>query len=359
MPFWAATTLWFLRSLETRRPAAAVLAGCFAGLSMLGKYWSLFMLAGLALAALISPQRKAYFRSAAPWLSAAAGAIVLVPHLAFIARHGFTTFHFALTAHKATLGEAAMAALAFLGGSIGYIAPALVLTVLATQPSSAAIRDTLIPASAERRGLMVAFAAPFLLAALVGVILGDEVVSLWMMAAVTLLPVVLLSSPQVKLERAAAIRLLGFALCYPLLILAASPAVAIVVHREGLNDYQSQYRLIAGAVEAAWRRRTDAPLRIAASYRNITDGSNFYYSGYPVTFDVYSPARTPWVDAARISREGIAIVCPVQEFGCMNYLNAYAARYPTGTIETTTLARSYFGSLDSPVTYKILIVPPP
>jgi hypothetical protein len=357
-PFWAATTLWFLRSLETRRPVAAMLAGFCAGLSMLGKYWSLLLLAGLALAALTHPQRKAYFRSSAPWLTIAAGAIVLAPHLAYIASHGFTTFHFALTAHRATFGEAAVAAIAFLGGSVGYIAPALVLAALATRPNGAAIHDTLNPSTAERRSLLVAFAAPFLLAALVGVMLRDEVVALWMMAAVTLLPVVLLSSPQVKLQRAAAVRLLAFALCYPLVVLALSPAVAIVVHREGLSEYQSQYRLVAAAVEAAWRRRTDAPLRIAASYRNITDGSNFYFSGYPATFDIDTPARTPWVDADRISREGIAVVCPVEEYACMYYFKIYAARYPAGTIETTTLARSYFGSSDTPVTYAILIVLP-
>jgi hypothetical protein len=220
------------------------------------------------------------------------------------------------------------------------------------------MRDTLYPATAERRSLLVAFAAPFLLAALVGVSLRDDVVSLWMMAAVTLLPVVLLSSPQVKLQRAAAVRLLALALCYPLVMLAVSPAVALVVHHNGLSDYQSQYRLIAAAVEAAWRRRTAAPLRIAASYRNITDGSNFYFSGYPATFDVMAPARTPWIGADRISREGMALVCPVQEYGCMINLKHYATLYSAGTIETTTLERSYFGSSGTPVTYTILIIPP-
>jgi hypothetical protein len=142
-------------------------------------------------------------------------------------------------------------------------------------------------------------------------------------------------------------------------MLAISPAVAIVVHRQGLSDYQSQYQLIAEAVEAAWRRHTDAPLRIAASYRNITDGSNFYFSGYPATYDVFEPTRTPWVDAKRIDRDGMAMVCPVKEYECMLHLQGYAARYPTASIETAKLARRYFGSSERPVFYVILIVPPP
>jgi hypothetical protein len=39
MPLWAATTLWFLRSFETRRPLDAALAGLAAAASMYGKYW--------------------------------------------------------------------------------------------------------------------------------------------------------------------------------------------------------------------------------------------------------------------------------------------------------------------------------
>ncbi|HEY6618025.1 MAG TPA: glycosyltransferase family 39 protein, partial [Steroidobacteraceae bacterium] len=73
IPLWAATTWWFLRSLETRRTGWAVMAGIGAAASMLGKYWSIFLLAGLGLAALIDRRRGAYFRSPAPWLTIAVG----------------------------------------------------------------------------------------------------------------------------------------------------------------------------------------------------------------------------------------------------------------------------------------------
>ena len=47
----------------------------------------------------------------------------------------------------------------------------------------------------------------------------------------------------------------------------------------------------------------------------------------PATFVVTEPMRTPWVDQARIAREGIAIVCPRAEPGCVKELNAYVTRY--------------------------------
>src|ERR1700726_1249319 len=81
MPLWAATTLFFLRSFETRRLLDAALAGFFAALAMYGKYWSIVLLLGLALAAVADPRRADYFRSTAPWITAASGGLVLAPHL--------------------------------------------------------------------------------------------------------------------------------------------------------------------------------------------------------------------------------------------------------------------------------------
>jgi 4-amino-4-deoxy-L-arabinose transferase-like glycosyltransferase len=356
-PFWAATTWWFLRSLETRRAGWAVLAGIGAAASMLGKYWSLFLLAGLAISAMTDPRRSAYFRSPAPWLTIASGAAVLAPHLAWVMTHGSTTFAFALTSHKTTLAVAAQSALGFLAGALGYIAAPIVFGILATAPGAAAISDTLWPANSERRTIVVAFAAPLLLAALTAVLLRDELVSLWAISAMTLLPVVLLSSPLLTVIRGAAVRLLALAVGFPLVMAAVSPVVAIVIHREGRPNYQSHYRLIARAVERAWQARTGAPLRIVGSYRAVVDGTAFYFPSRPSTFTMDDPARTPWVDENRIKRDGIAIVCPEPETVCVQKMNAYAARYGAKA-ESVILARQYFGTFDTPVRYQIVIIPP-
>ena len=66
-PFWAATTWWFLLSFETRRAGWAAIAGLAAGAAMLGKYWSIFLLAGLGLAALTDPRRAASFLDRDAW----------------------------------------------------------------------------------------------------------------------------------------------------------------------------------------------------------------------------------------------------------------------------------------------------
>jgi Dolichyl-phosphate-mannose-protein mannosyltransferase len=46
LPLWAVTTLWFIRSYESRSRIDAALAGLGAAACMMGKYWSIFLLAG-------------------------------------------------------------------------------------------------------------------------------------------------------------------------------------------------------------------------------------------------------------------------------------------------------------------------
>lgn len=96
IPLWAVTTFWFVRSLETGSRWAAVFAGVAAACSMMGKYWSIFLLLGLGAAVLVSPYRRAYFRSASPWLTVAAGLLVIAPHLYWVATHGFPTIEYAI-----------------------------------------------------------------------------------------------------------------------------------------------------------------------------------------------------------------------------------------------------------------------
>src|SRR5260221_11219300 len=79
LPLWAATTLWFLRSFETRRVLDAALAGLGAAAAMYGKYWSIFLLLGLGIAALVDHRPAAYFSSPAPWVPIAVGALAPPP----------------------------------------------------------------------------------------------------------------------------------------------------------------------------------------------------------------------------------------------------------------------------------------
>jgi len=175
------------------------------------------------------------------------------------------------------------------------------------------------------------------------------------MSAMTLLPAVLLSSPLVTVSRRAAQWLLAAAIVFPILMVLASPFIAIWIHREGVPNYATHYRLLAQAIDKTWHESVNAPLRSIGSYTNIVNGVSFYSAYRPSTLDIVDPPSTPWSDEASVKRAGIALVCPEPEPVCMHFLNMRAGDLPRHAV---TLSRKHWGAADKPVRYIIVVVPP-
>jgi len=90
------------RSFETRSRLYAALAGIGRGRAACSANTGpVFLLAGLALAALSTRGRAIYFRSAAPWITIVSGVIVLAPHVIWLVQHDFAPFGYAMSIHGA------------------------------------------------------------------------------------------------------------------------------------------------------------------------------------------------------------------------------------------------------------------
>jgi len=359
IPLWAATTALFLRSYETRNPVWAVFAGLAAAAAMLGKYWSIVLLLGLGLAAIADPRRRTYFRSSAPWVTIAAGLLGLSPHVGWLFDNDFTPFTYAMATHPGTLMDSVRSGLAYLAGAAGYVAVPVGLAALAAWPVSlAGLRDTVWPAAPERRLVALAFALPLVLPMLLAVAAREQVISLWSIGSMTLLPVVLLSSPSVALSKIAVRRVVAGAIAFPLIALALSPLIAVVIHRQGVPNYSSHYRGVAQAVEKAWGETTDRPLRFVGSYNNLLYGVLFYLPRQVSPLEIVEPRVTPWIDEAEVARAGIALVCPVEENLCLKAMEERAAGGLGGRRTEIAITRRYFGTDDRPDRFVIMTVPP-
>jgi len=361
IPLWAATTALFLRSYETRRPGAAALAGLAAAAAMLGKYWSIVLLLGLGIAALVDPRRAVYFRSPAPWVTILVGVAALAPHLAWLYANDFTPFTYAMETHPGTVLESIGSGLSYIEGAAAYMALPVLLAALAAWPKRgalpSALRDTLWPATPERRLAVLAFALPFCLPLVLAVAAHERVTSLWAIGGMTLLPVVLLSSPLIAVSAPAARRVIGVALALPLIAVALSPLIAFVIHRQGVPNHAAHYRQLARAVETAWGAATERPLRFIGSYNNLLYGMLFYLPRDVAPLEIVDPRVTPWIDQAAVARDGIALACPVAERSCMQALD----RRVQGTASRRSeveISRRYLGDADAPERFVIAIVSP-
>ncbi len=200
LPTWAATTLSFLRSYRNRSTQYGALAGAGAGLCMLAKYWSVFLLVGLLIAALADPRRFAYLRSAVPWVTIAAGFAVLGPHMIWLYQHDFVSFDYAIAMHvTGSFADAAGKALSYLVGAAAFTAVPVVFVLAAARPRRTVIAEMIWPSDRERRLVAVAFWAPLVLPIAEALLGGTLLSPIWSMPALTLLPVLLLSPPDVKI----------------------------------------------------------------------------------------------------------------------------------------------------------------
>jgi len=365
-PLWAATALCFIRSYDTREPLWAALAGVAAAAAMLGKYWSIFLLAGLALAAITDARRAAYFRSSAPWITIAVGALLLAPHVVWLVQHNFLPLSYAIGAHGAkTVGQTLVTAGRYLAGGAGYaVVPALVVLAL-TRPNVAALRDTLLPAVPERRFVAVAFWTTLLLPVFIAPLVDIDLNPIWTMPVLLLLPVLLLSSPLLTLGRQDVTAVVALAVALPLAMLAAAPAITVAIHLAGPDPVGAHAQMFAARVEEEWRHSSDRPLRIVGGDFGLANAAIFYMPEQPSAYPVLEPETTPWVTPADIVRDGAAMVCelPYDDWQDCVFLvkqgiaKAIAGNPPPRRL-IVKLQRSFLGIAGKPERYLIMIVPP-
>ena len=376
LPTWAATTFWFLHSYRTRKPLHSGLAGIGAAACMLAKYWSVFLLAGLVVAALMDSRRLDYFRSSAPWITTVVGFAVLGPHLVWLFHHEFVPFEYAIAKHVANSFVGVVVTIfVYLAGSAAYATAPLVLVLAMARPNRATIADIIWPLDGERRLVAATFWGPLLLPTIAALAGGANLSALWSMPAWTLLPVLLLSPRTVNVRAINQRRILIIALTVPLMALIAAPVVAIAVHYAGVKPPGAHGRILAAEIDRAWRQATPQPLRFIGC--NVADEVITYAPDRPHSLplhsfrgdigdEVYADAhdwpRTSLAESgsneARLAQSGMVLVCLADETNWVEAAASRAARNPASRRIDVNIARNFLGIPGTPQHYVIFIIPP-
>jgi len=359
IPLWALTVLCFVRSFDDRRLLAAALAGTFAALALLTKYWSIMLIAGLILAALSDRRFNSYFTSAAPWITILCGLLVLSPHLFWLYVNGFPSFSYALIAQGGrTLASSAGSIAGYLGGIVAYGLVIAGIAWVATRPSRAAIADMFRPAEDRRRFVAITFATMFLLPVAIALAARSQLTSLWTMPAWFLLPLILLSPAAIAVSRAALARVLTLALAVPVAAVLVAPSIAWVIHRNGLAGNAGYYQPLAAAVDKVWRNASTQPLQFIAGDGDLAYGTAFYLSRRAIVFPDENRQLAPWVMRADVATAGIVLVCPAIESGCVERIKTYAGNFPRFALDEVTVVNRYLGIDGPPRNFAIVTVTP-
>jgi 4-amino-4-deoxy-L-arabinose transferase-like glycosyltransferase len=346
MPFWAAAQLFYLRALRGGRNSDSALAGTCAALALLGKFWAVYLVAGMAAASLQGASVRRFWLSAAPYVMAASATVVIALWLAVA--QGDAALAFAGDVRNADPFGAALArSAAYLGGSLGYVAvPILIVALL--RPSRQALADMIWPADGYRRHALVLLTVPLILPALVNLVFPHRLTPLWTMPNWALLPVVLFGSPMLTIKSQLAVRT-GF---LALMVALAAEIAAPVIASDNLQNPAEQNRTHYHQVAEAAERLAGGAVKLLWGSPDITVGLPFYLPGARLLNDDPQSAKS----RSAISQEGLVIVCLDADAGCRAAASALASRDDPAIDLSPT--RTYLRLAGRPASYRIVAVRP-
>jgi 4-amino-4-deoxy-L-arabinose transferase-like glycosyltransferase len=350
IPFWAAALLFYLRARRGLGFLEAFLGGAFASLAVLGKYWALFLVAGMAVAALTGPGTKRFWRSGAPLVMALGAAIVMAPHAWwFIEQRGGTNYVFIrdTVVVAQSFGEALLRSARYLINCVAYaIVPIIFLLLL--RPSKAALAGMAWPSDEDRRQIALLFLVPLLLPAVVNLVLPYRLTADWTYPNWALLPAVLYAGRELAVDERAAGRAGLVALAATLALVVISPVIAGVRLTKAQDQYRAHFRDVAESADST----NGKPVRLYWGTPDIADGLAFYLPGAQrLSAD---PSSAEGQSAAR--RYGLLVVCLPADAPCLKVADALTtAGAPT---RTATLTRHFLWLAGPPLTVRITVAPP-
>jgi hypothetical protein len=357
---WPIATFCFLRAFERRGVLWPALAGVAAAAAMLGKYYSVYLIAAFPVAALLHREGMRYLLSPAPWISAAAGLVVLTPHLLWLQANGPQPYNYAFAVHgNIGLTAALKKSGSYLLGLIGYAALPCAVYWLAVRPARATLREAFLPADPDRRMLVALLAVPLILPPILTPILQTSLVSLWTMQAWFLLPIVLLAAPSAVLPRRALVNTAIGVAAMTLAVLAAAPVIAWRYHSQGIGDSREHGHAFASEITRLWRERFKSRLPIVTGDERLAAATTFYSADHPDYVFVVGLWTSPWVTPERVAREGAAIACRAADPSyCLQGAGTLGANEQVLQKIEITLANHFLGSSTRPEKFLIWFVPP-
>ncbi len=355
---WPIAVYCYLRAFETRSLVWSVAAGAAAALTMLGKYYSVYILTAIIIAALLHPARWAYLRSPSPYVSALTGLIVLGPHLRWLVASDFQPLVYARGVHGgASISTLIDSAVQYIVGGVAYVALPLVVFALVTRVRWRELVDAVWPDDPERRMLIVLLAVPLLLPAVSAPLSGLTLTPLWTMSAWFLLPIVLLAPDGVILTRKATIGVTAGVLAYSFALLAVAPAIAVARFASERNQADRIYsRQLGQALTEAWRRVIGRPLMFVTG--DFANAMTFYSGDHPTAALYGEVSLYPWLGQARLLDEGWAAVCKAGDAGCIASAERLTPDAAEARLVPFDATASWLGVHAPPGHFVFVLVPP-
>ncbi|MBN9600726.1 MAG: glycosyltransferase family 39 protein [Afipia sp.] len=359
LAIWPLATYCFLRSFESRAALWSLAAGAMCALAMLGKYYSLFLIAGFGIAALAHPARMSYLRSSAPWLSMAAGLAVLAPHLVWLWTSGGESLGYGMHVHGGAPFVAVVQFVSkFLLGIAGYLLiPAAVWCVVMRATPRALWRAS----GAMEPGLLLlalVFVGSVIVPAATALALGTSLPAMWHLQGLFPAVVVAVCAARVSLQRRDAVNFAAVMAVLSLGALLAAPLHALYRNTNAFKENRNFARPAALALTAAWREAYGVPLERVSGDDVLAFATAFYSPDHPFYSRPFRFQYSWGLPREQTLRQGWSALCFADDPTCMNWMAKVEARAHDFRRLTLPIATSLWGRPGVSTTVVALMVPP-
>lgn len=311
---WPLLTLLFYRAVTLDKLKDWIGVGIVAGLALMTKYYSAFLLIGFFFFLLIEPQARRTFSRKGIYIAAIIFLIIIAPHFIWLFQHDFVTLHYAQNrvekGRLLTLWGYITPTLRFAGNQLLDFVGALVLFsfLLWGKLKTENLAPKLSVSRFDKRFLWIVAATPFVLTLLLALVLGWQLYSLWGTPLLSLWGLLLLIYTQPIITRARFYRFVA-----AVLIVLAGIATGYTISLTspgGKATVNYPSRTVAHAIENIWHERYHQPLKYIAGDRYTTFYVAVYSHDKPSAYIDWDPIKSPWINENDLRKAGAIFVQP-------------------------------------------------
>jgi 4-amino-4-deoxy-L-arabinose transferase-like glycosyltransferase len=321
LPLWAFVAYAAHRAFIEGKAADWALFGVAAGLGMLGKYATLFILAAVLGAFLADREGRAKLLGKGPWIALLCGSAIFIPHLLALYNVDFAPFTYAngRLKHAESFFDRVLFPLGWSGAQLLNAAPALCLTgyILAGTKEARAklIQPLEITQPDLRRNFQffgILFALPLLTGIVIQAVAGIRFHDMWGFPMFVLLGILValylaarpLARDPLPAFGVGALALLGIAMFAVVVTSIGSPYVM----NKG-SRFQFPARELAAQTGARWAALyPSTPLRYAVSDVWLGGMLTAYHPDRPSVIIAGSFTFSPWATPVRVKEAGAVII---------------------------------------------------
>jgi hypothetical protein len=367
MSAWPLAVHGFLRSYEAAAGPAprrdqvlwAIAAGIAAALAMLTKYYTAMLLGAFLAAALFHPARARYFGSLVPWLSIAAGLVVLAPNAIWMLQSKGAPLFWAVNHHAvASRWVTAGYTLTFVLGAIGYLAIPLAIVLALAWPARVAFLRSLVAADPARRMLITLSLALLALPVLTVLVVRTNLPPLWALPGLFLAIIYVMSSPALVVARTDAVRVAAAIAVFWLASIAGAPVHARMLNLWPPKSGQPFHRPASEELDRLWRETTGAPLRIVLGEDHLGWMAAYALPDHPRYLGEFGNVTSDEKLRAEIRRTGAASLCTAEHHDCKARSEALAAQVEGAVLREFTVTPEWWGWPGASARFVAVILPP-